>query len=141
MFLDASVIVAILSREPGYEDIVKRIEEHGGPIFTSPLARFEATISLARKKSVAAKGARPSPEEIEGAAQSVSSFLSTLKAREATISEAIGTGAIEAARTYGKVVGHPAALNFGDCFAYATAKAYRLTLVYKGEDFSQTDLR
>jgi hypothetical protein len=32
----------------------------------------------------------------------------------------------EAARTYGKTVGHPAQLNFGDCYAYACAKAYRV---------------
>lgn len=40
----------------------------------------------------------------------------------------------------GKRAGHKAKLNFGDCFAYAAAKAYRLPLVYKGDDFAQTDL-
>jgi len=46
----------------------------------------------------------------------------------------------EAAWTYGKTVGHPAQLNFGDCYAYACAKAYRVGLLYKGNDFSETDL-
>jgi ribonuclease VapC len=41
---------------------------------------------------------------------------------------------------YGRIVGHKAALNFGDCFAYACARAYRAPLLYKGEDFSHTDL-
>jgi ribonuclease VapC len=36
---------------------------------------------------------------------------------------------------------HPADLNFGDCFAYACARAYRAPLLYKGNDFAQTDLR
>ena len=35
---------------------------------------------------------------------------------------------------------HPAALNFGDCFAYALAKATSEPLLYKGEDFSRTDI-
>lgn len=35
---------------------------------------------------------------------------------------------------------HPAALNFGDCFAYALAKARTLPLLFKGDDFAQTDI-
>jgi ribonuclease VapC len=36
---------------------------------------------------------------------------------------------------------HPAKLNFGDCFAYALAKATGEPLLYKGDDFSKTDVR
>jgi ribonuclease VapC len=36
---------------------------------------------------------------------------------------------------------HPAGLNFGDCFAYAPAKERDLPLLFKGDDFAQTDLR
>jgi ribonuclease VapC len=36
---------------------------------------------------------------------------------------------------------HPAALNMGDCFAYACAKANDAALMFKGEDFSKTDIR
>ncbi len=36
---------------------------------------------------------------------------------------------------------HPAALNMGDCFAYASAKAKNAGLLFKGEDFSKTDIR
>jgi ribonuclease VapC len=36
--------------------------------------------------------------------------------------------------------GHPARLNLGDCFAYAAAKQHGVALLYKGEDFAQTDL-
>ena len=35
---------------------------------------------------------------------------------------------------------HPARLNFGDCFAYALAKARQEPLLFKGEDFSKTDI-
>jgi ribonuclease VapC len=40
-------------------------------------------------------------------------------------------------RAYGKGTGHPAGLNFGDCFAYALAKEAREPLLFKGDDFSR----
>lgn len=46
----------------------------------------------------------------------------------------------EAYRDFGKGTGHPAGLNFGDCFAYALAKASQQPLLYKGNDFSHTDV-
>ncbi len=41
---------------------------------------------------------------------------------------------------FGKGSGHPAALNFGDVFSYALAKVRGLPLLYKGDDFTQTDV-
>lgn len=46
----------------------------------------------------------------------------------------------EAFRTYGRGTGHPAALNFGDCFAYALAKSTGEPLLFKGDDFARTDI-
>ena len=43
-------------------------------------------------------------------------------------------------RDFGKGSGHPAGLNFGDCFAYALAKSTREPLLFKGDDFSRTDV-
>jgi ribonuclease VapC len=43
-------------------------------------------------------------------------------------------------RDFGKGSGHPARLNFGDCFAYALAKESSNPLLFKGKDFSQTDI-
>ncbi|WP_309083686.1 type II toxin-antitoxin system VapC family toxin [Chelativorans sp.] len=48
--------------------------------------------------------------------------------------------AYEAFVLYGKGNGHPAALNLGDLFAYALAKTWNLPLLFKGNDFAQTDL-
>lgn len=140
MFLDASVIVAILRREPGFEQILARIEAHGGKIYTSALARFESVVSLARAIAQGEGGTRPTPELIETVKGIVDRFLAELGAADAAISGGIGTAAIDAAARYGKIVGHPADLNFGDCFAYACARSYRLALVYKGDDFVHTDL-
>jgi ribonuclease VapC len=44
-------------------------------------------------------------------------------------------------RAYGKGTGHPAGLNFGDCFAYALAKTTGEPLLFKGDDFSRTDIK
>jgi ribonuclease VapC len=46
----------------------------------------------------------------------------------------------EAYRDFGKGSGHPANLNFGDCFAYALAKESGEPLLFKGEDFAHTDV-
>ena len=47
----------------------------------------------------------------------------------------------EAYRHYGRGSGHPAQLNFGDCFAYALASVTGEPLLFKGADFSETDVR
>ncbi|MEO8668970.1 MAG: type II toxin-antitoxin system VapC family toxin [Bauldia sp.] len=47
----------------------------------------------------------------------------------------------EAYRDYGKGSGHPAGLNFGDCFAYALARDRGEPLLFKGADFGETDVR
>ena len=46
----------------------------------------------------------------------------------------------QAYRDYGRGCGHPAKLNFGDCFSYALAKVKNEPLLFKGNDFSQTDV-
>jgi ribonuclease VapC len=44
-------------------------------------------------------------------------------------------------RAYGRGSSHPAQLNFGDCFAYALAKETGEPLLFKGDDFAETDIR
>lgn len=55
-------------------------------------------------------------------------------------SSAEASAAYAAFVTYGKGSGHPAALNFGDLFSYALAKVRSLPLLFKGNDFAQTDI-
>jgi ribonuclease VapC len=47
----------------------------------------------------------------------------------------------QAYRDFGKGSGHPASLNFGDCFSYALARDKREPMLWKGDDFGHTDLR
>lgn len=137
MFVDASVIVAILAREPGYLEIVKRLADIPGKLFVSPLVKFEATVALARLKS---GGRRPAPEFLQRTREAVEAFVEELGATEVEVSAEIGALALDACAAYGKAVGHPADLNFGDCFAYACARSLGVGLLYKGDDFARTDL-
>jgi ribonuclease VapC len=136
MLLDASAIVAILNREPGWQRLAEKIST---PVYMSPVARFEATVSLARIKAQPTDK-RPTADTIAMARDIVDDFASDISALGADITDEVGSLAIDASMQYGKVVGHPAALNFGDCFAYACAKALNVPLLYKGNDFAQTDL-
>jgi ribonuclease VapC len=138
MFLDASAIVAILAREPEAVSLMARLYNATGKLYSSPLATFEATLALAKAKTPG--GARPTAETMTMAETAVKEFLAAIGSEDITISTKIGALAVEAGRTFGKVAGHPAALNFGDCFAYACAKAWRIPLLFKGNDFIQTDI-
>lgn len=137
MFIDASVIVAILGREPDYEELEKRLADGQDPFFISPLVKFEASVALARQKSVKGK---PTAGLMRQAWKAVDAFIEDIAAEEVAISQEIGRLALETSATYGKAIGHVADLNFGDCFAYACAKVLKVSLLYKGHDFAHTDL-
>ncbi|HXW90171.1 MAG TPA: type II toxin-antitoxin system VapC family toxin [Terriglobales bacterium] len=57
-----------------------------------------------------------------------------------SVTEAQARIARQAYHDFGKGSGHPARLNFGDCFAYALAKVKREPMLFKGDDFSHTDI-
>ncbi len=140
MYVDASAIVAILNREPEADALKSAFDANSAKAFVSPLTIFEATISLARAKVFARKNQKPSRADIDAAHKVVRAFLEANGVKEIPILADIGRLAIETAATYGKAVGHPADLNFGDCFVYACAKTYRAPLLFKGDDFTKTDI-
>lgn len=142
MFLDASAIVAILAREEDAGYLLAKIEMSEKPKFYSPLSLLEAVISLARIISISHFGdqAPTPPELIDQVEEDVEKFMETIGARELSMNGSLHRRAIDAARNYGRFVGHPARLNFGDCFSYACAKEYRLPLLFKGDEFSRTDI-
>ncbi|MBB5573268.1 MULTISPECIES: type II toxin-antitoxin system VapC family toxin [Rhizobium] len=139
MFIDASAIVAILGEEPGYEEIEKSLAKVNSDFYVSPLVKFEATLALARRKTPV-PGQKPSPSLLRRAGQAIDTFIEDIGAQEIEISSDIGKAALEASARYGKAVGHKADLNFGDCFAYACAKALNVGLLYKGNDLAFTDI-
>ena len=129
MFVDASAMVAIVALEPEHTRLVERLEDAVRPV-TSPLAVFETVLALARDKSIGLERARTLMDR----------FLQRLQIEVLSIKPAILDRALDAHARFGKGRGHPARLNFGDCFAYAMAKQHGVALLYKGDDFSHTDL-
>ena len=140
MVVDASAVIAVLNYERRGSEIATALDVHlknDGQVYMPPTAVFEAVIGLARA------GARPNKANaghIERACAVVRSFIAALSIKETQISSEVAAKALEAAARFGAAVGHPAGLNFGDCFAYATAKAYRSPLLFIGDDFIRTDI-
>ncbi|EIM30289.1 type II toxin-antitoxin system VapC family toxin [Microvirga lotononidis] len=128
MFVDASALVGILNNEPEAPALLKAIEAQSA-CYTSPVAIFEATAAIMRERKANASEAGAIIKEL----------LTILAVKVMHVTESIGFDATLAFEQYGKGR-HPAALNMGDCFSYACAKAYRVPLLYKGNDFAKTDL-
>ena len=129
MFVDASAIVAILTREAEADALADVLESARSPI-TSPIAIFEAALGICRKRHAS----------VEEAEEDVCHFLDMAGVRAVPITAREAETALAAFSRYGKGRGHPAQLNLGDCFAYAVAKNHRTALLFKGEDFDKTDI-
>jgi ribonuclease VapC len=130
MFVDASAIVAILTREPGADGLVDALERARAAI-TSPVAIFEAALGICRKRRAS----------VEEAQEDVHDFLRLSGIRVVPVTEKEADTALAAFGRYGKGRGHPARLNLGDCFAYAMARNHRTTLLFTGNDFEKTDIQ
>lgn len=141
LFVDASVVVAILAAEEDAATLIDRLEQDGGPYYISAVVRMEATLSLTRRLAETSGRDKPATSEMmEKARRLVDQFISDLDCKEAMISGDVGAKALDAAQQFGKIMNHPAKLNMGDCFTYACARAYRTRIAYKGDNFTYTDL-
>lgn len=130
MFVDSSVFVAILTNEPEARDFADAIEA-ARHCCTCGIARLETVMTVSTRLDVA-------PLEVDTA------FDRLLEERGigvVDITDAIARDAVAAFARYGKGRGHPARLNLGDCLIYASAKAYREPLLYKGDNFARTDIK
>ncbi len=128
LFVDASALVAILARESEKADFADRIDR-AEAIF-SPMVRWETVSALCRMD----RNLEPEVggHEVDAFARSYGISMVPLGGPEAEL-------AVVAFARYGKGR-HPAQLNMGDCFAYACTKTNNARLLYKGDDFSKTDL-
>ena len=129
MFIDTSVIVAILAREDDADHWATMIEGAAKPI-TSPLVMLEAAMRLSTKLAL--------PPHI--VSQELQLLLVEADIEVVPIDENDGRLAIDAFEQYGKGRGHPAQLNLADCLSYACARNRDVNLLYKGKDFARTDL-
>lgn len=125
MILDASAVIAILRDEP-------------------EASLFAEAIQAASHRRMSAVNFVEAAIVIDLNRDPIASrrFDELLRDAEVTIepvTEAQARIARDAYRDFGKGSGHPAKLNFGDCFAYALAKARREPILFKGDDFARTD--
>lgn len=128
VFVDASAIVAIVDGEPEADELADAIEEHSDRCYCA-VGAWEAAQAIARLRQMG----------ITDSANVIASFIHEAGLRLVPIGENEAREAIVAASRYGRGR-HPAQLNMGDCFAYACAKTNEARLLYKGDDFSTTDL-
>ena len=125
MVLDSSAIIAIELREPGFERLIDKIGDAKAVVIGIP-TMFETAIVLSMRRG---QDARP---WLRG-------FLRSTKAEAVLFTDEHLDAAIDAFLRFGKGR-HRAALNFGDCMAYAVAAVAGLPLLYTGNDFAQTDI-
>lgn len=128
MFIDASALCAMLTDENDARELLARLQGTNVRL-TSPLAVWETVISVARILDL----------PLDEARQAVEEYLSLMEIAVVAVPPEAAAIAINAFGRYGKGR-HPAALNFGDCFAYACARFNREPLLFKGGDFPQTDI-
>ena len=126
---DTSAIVAIVFAEPE-RDVFVRVIQRAPRVLVSTVSVVEARMVVHGRRG-------------QRAVVLVDDLL------RLPMFEAIPPGAAEMDAAYaafvafvafGKGSGHPAALNFGDVFSYALAKVRGLPLLFKGVDFSETDI-
>ncbi|MBZ9796825.1 type II toxin-antitoxin system VapC family toxin [Mesorhizobium sp. ES1-4] len=129
MFVDTSVIVAILSGEGDAGEWSDRIAAAPRKI-TSALVVLEASMRLSTMLAI----------EPVVAEMAIEALLHEAEIEIVSIDAADAKRAIRAFSNYGKGRGHPAQLNLADCLSYACAKSHGSVLLYKGNDFSHTDL-
>jgi ribonuclease VapC len=127
MIIDSSALIAILRGEPEAQAFAERIEK-AQPVRLSAGTLFEASIVADKFRDPKVSARFDEVLELSKA------IIEPVTAEHARIAR-------QAYRDYGKGSGHPANLNFGDCFSYALAREKRESILYKGDDFVHTDLR
>lgn len=126
MIVDTSALVAIFLGEPEARPFSEAIEAAARPRISA--ATYLETGILADTKHNPVASRR------------LDDFISEARLTIEPVTEQQARIARDAYRDFGKGSGHPARLNFGDCFAYALAKAAREPLLFKGNDFPHTDI-
>lgn len=128
MIVDTSAIIAILTAEPEQGLFVRTSVETGAE------ARMAAATFLETALVVDGFGDPIKSRRLDGLIQALHIEIVDTTADHVRIARA-------AYQDFGKGSGHPAQLNYGDCFSYALAVATGEPLLFDGDDFSQTGLR
>ena len=128
IFVDASAMISMMAGESDADELADRLGAERMR-FCSAISVWEAIAGLCRTYVFSVPSARTE----------VQSFIELNDLKVVSVGERELELATQAYAEFGKGR-HPAALNMGDCFAYACAKANRAKLLFKGEDFTKTDI-
>jgi ribonuclease VapC len=127
VIIDTSALLAIVRDEREAEACAQAIEE-------ATVRRMSAASMLEAAIVIDASGDPVASRRLDELLVVAGIVIEPVTGAEARIGR-------EAYRDFGRGSGHPAQLNFGDCVAYALAKSMNEPLLFKGTDFSHTDLR
>jgi ribonuclease VapC len=126
MFIDTSALVAILLLEPDALGLADEIAAADPRLVGAPTLVETAAVMLARK----------GPQGVIA----LDALLSRLAIQVVPMSPTAAEFARDAYSRYGKGVGSPGVLNYGDVLSYGVARAEDEPLLFKGDDFRQTDI-
>lgn len=126
MVIDSSALIDILFAEPGAGRLVQAIVTAEARVVPAPTLVEASAVMLARR----------------GAAGEIAldALVQRLEIEIVPMSSDAATAARRAYRRYGKGVGSPGVLNFGDCLSYGVAMSRGEPLLFKGDDFAETDV-
>jgi len=127
VIVDASALIAILHGEPDAQALADALE-------ADPVRRISAATFLETAIVVDNRHELTVSRRLDDILKDAAIVIEPVTEAQARIAR-------EAYRDYGRGSGHPARLNFGDCFAYALARDKMEPLLFKGDDFSHTDIR
>ena len=126
MIVETSAIVAIVYREPTRDSCVEAMLD-ADVVRLSAASLLEAAIVIDSNRDPILS------RELDETLRDFAIVIEPVTPDQARIAR-------EAYRDFGRGSGHPAQLNFGDCFAYALAKATGEPLLFVGDDFGHTDV-
>jgi ribonuclease VapC len=126
VIVDTSAFVAILTGEPEADAFAEAIARAEAPMLSAATYVETAVVIDARRNPALSRA--------------FDRFLDDNRLSVEAVTPAQARIAREAYRDFGRGSGHPAQLNFGDCFSYALARDKNLPLLFKGDDFHHTDL-
>jgi ribonuclease VapC len=126
VIIDTSALVAILRDEPDAERVIDALSGEADPRMSAATLVETAAVVDANKDPVLSRR--------------LDELLIASAVRIEPLTEEHARIARQAYRDFGQSSGHPAGLNLGDCFSYALAAATGEPLLFKGDDFSETDL-
>jgi ribonuclease VapC len=126
VIIDSSALLAILRDEAEAETCARAIRD-------APVRRVSAATFL--EAAIVIDGSRDpvSSRRLDDLIRAIGIQIEPVTAEQVAIGRA-------AYRDFGRGSGHPAQLNFGDCFSYALARDLQEPLLFKGEDFARTDI-